>query len=116
MKTLCFIILAGFSASMAHAGVYHELPGNVDSSAIPAPSAVEMPRSGGSGGVIAACPRTMTGDASIPCFIATRKTTVCADGQKINTARVTAKDVKSGKYGSGELGKYKNKDLLRGSA
>lgn len=114
MRTLCFFILAGLSASIASAGAFEELPdaGELPAvSAVPAPTAVEMPSVGGLKNAVPACLETMKGDRSGTCVIVTQKTTVCADGKKINTGRVTEKDVKAGKYDRSELGKYKDADL-----
>lgn len=114
MKTLFFFILAGFSASLANAGALDELPGAADIpavTAVPAPTAVVMPLAADLKNAVPACLETLKGDQSRSCVIVTQKTTVCADGKKIDTGRVTRKDVKAGRYDPSELGQYKDADL-----
>jgi hypothetical protein len=111
MKTIYLIILIAFPAASARAGAFDDLLGDKDLpavAALPDPLPVEAARSAD---VKEACPAKMNGDASVPCFITTPKTTVCADGARISTARISAKDVKSGKFPASELGKYKDQDL-----
>jgi len=114
MKTLCFLSLIAFFTGLARAGAFDELSITMSGPAmadIPVPLAPEAQSDDNSRGSVAACPQTMKGDASRSCIIATQKTTVCADGQKIRTEKVTEKDVKSGKYGRALLGKYKDEAL-----
>lgn len=109
MKTILIAAAAVLTATMAKAGAFDELSSSLGRG--PDAPAVEMPAAAPAKMFIDACPSNMKGDRTLPCVTTTPKTTVCADGKHINTARVTEKDVKAGKYGREELGLYKDPDL-----
>lgn len=111
MKTFIFFLLTITGAAMARAGAFDELSlgrSGQDGLEVPAPVLAEAD---GQRGVPAACPAAMKGDVSYPCVITTGKTTVCADGKKISTARIDVKEVKTGKFSAADLGKYKDDGL-----
>lgn len=109
------VILSGafFCCPTADAGALEQLLPYSGAAAfdIPAPPAPEPEPEAGEKGAIPACPPSMTGPRSSPCVITTKKTTVCSDGMKIETARVTEADVRAGRFPRADLGKYKFKDL-----
>jgi len=114
MKTFILIALALICAPRARAGAFDELLSGADGSeaaVVPAPAAAEPQLKAAAPSAIAPCPAGLKGDSSAACFIKTAKTTVCADGARISAARVTEKDVASGKFGRSDLGKYKDADL-----
>ena len=114
MEKICALLLLAGLAVPAYPGAMDDLPGartEAGPAAIPVP-AVFMDLAGPSEkAAVPACPQNMRGDRNARCSIATRKTTVCSDGQRIDVSRVTEKDVKSGRFSRSELGIYKDLDL-----
>ena len=114
MEKICALLLLAGLAVPAYPGAMDDLPGartEAGPAAIPVP-AVFMDLAGPSEKApVPACPQNMRGDRNARCSIATRKTTVCSDGQRIDVSRVTEKDVKSGRFSRSELGIYKDLDL-----
>lgn len=115
MKTIFLSILIASAPALAGAGAFNELSSSLGMDpaiAIPAPAAPEiLAEPAGEKSALPACPSNMKGDRSIACEITTKKTTVCSDGQKINTSRITGKEVNSGIYARELLGQYKDPDL-----
>jgi hypothetical protein len=110
MRTILLAALALLAPALARAGAFDELSSSLDLSAaaeVPAPAAAELVKAAEP----AECPKNMRGDASVPCFVRTPKTTVCSDGEKVSTAKVTPQEVKAGKYPAALSGKYKDEDL-----
>lgn len=115
MKTIFLSALIALAPVLASAGAFSELASSLDADAafdIPAPAAPEIQAEAAAEKIsLPACPPNMKGDRSVSCVITTAKTTVCSDGQKINTSKVTSKQVKSGVFGQELLGQYMDFDL-----
>lgn len=114
MKTIFLSALLALAPVPACAGAFAELASSPDFAAldIPAPAAPEMQaEAAGEKSSLPACPPDMKGDRSVSCVITTKKTTVCSDGQKIDTSKVTSREVNSGIFGRELLGQYKDRDL-----
>lgn len=115
MKTIFLSALIASAPALAGAGAFNELASSLNAAAafdIPAPAAPEIQAEpAGEKSALPPCPPTMKGDRTAACVITTKKTTVCSDGQKINTSKVTGKEVNSGIYGRELLGQYKDPDL-----
>lgn len=116
MSAALFLLLSLLPAGPAAAGAFDELSLGVPGAAevaVPAPPAPEALPETRAVAAVPACPANMRGDRATPCKAVTQKTTICSDGMKIDRAKVTAQEVRAGKFPKGELGKYKNPDLRR---
>lgn len=112
MKRLFTLILL-CGASLARAGAFGDLAGSgaEDLSLAQADLRIEAVPAEAKETALADCAPSMRGDRAVPCRITTKKTTVCSDGQKIDSSKVTGQDVKAGRFGKDELGRYKDPDL-----
>lgn len=114
MKTIFLSALIALAPALAGAGAFNELASSLEidsASDIPAPAVPEIQAEAAGESALPPCPPNMKGDQSAACVITTNKTTVCSDGQKINTSKITIKEVNSGLFARELLGQYKDPDL-----
>lgn len=117
MKIICLSALISLSPVLAVAGAFDELASSMDAGVsldIPVPPAPELQEEKAvEKSDLPACPSSMKGDRSVACVITTKKTTVCSDGQKIDTSKVTKKDIQAKTYGPEMMGHYKDSNMRK---